>query len=142
MCGSINPQMGTSHIGGWRNLLHPSDRKKFESKTHRAGILWPCPEKPEWRCAVGGRVDRFRLKNRNPPVVAEPAKVVHLGDVAIWPLGWIASLRHPETSRIILVCAWIGLELRTKDTLLGRLYACLCQEIGARLLGRSRPDCQ
>jgi len=105
------------------------------SKTHRLDIV-ALPGKPDGDVPSVGALIGFGLKTAIRLLFAEPAKVVHLGDVAIWPLGWIASLRHPN-SRIILSAHGSDLNYATKDTLLGRLYAAYVK-IGARLLGRSR----
>lgn len=105
------------------------------SKTHRLDIV-ALPGKPDGDVPSVGALIGFGLKTAVRLLLAKPAKVVHLGDVAIWPLGWIASLRHPN-SRIILSAHGSDLNYATKDTFLGRLYAAYIKT-GARLLGRSR----
>ena len=105
------------------------------SKTHRLEI-WALPGKPDGGVPSAGALIGFGLKTTVRLLFAEPARIVHLGDVAMWPLGWIASLRHKQ-SRIILSAHGSDLNYATKKTLPGRLYAAYVKT-GARLLGRSR----
>ena len=104
------------------------------SKTHRLDIM-ALPGKPNGDIPSRAALVGFGLKTAVRLLFAKPAKVVHLGDVAIWPLGWIASLRHPK-SRIILSAHGSDLNYATQDTLLGRIYAGYVA-VGARLLRRS-----
>ncbi len=104
-------------------------------KTYRLDII-ALPGKPDGDVPAPGALIGFGLKTAIRLLFAKPAKIVHLGDVAIWPLGWIASLRHPK-SRIVLSAHGSDLNYATKDRLSGRLYAAYVK-IGARLLGRSR----
>lgn len=78
----------------------------------------------------------FGLRTAIRLFFAKPAKIVHLGDVAIWPLGWIASMRHPA-SRIVLSAHGSDLNYATRATLSGRLYSAYIKT-GARLLGRAK----
>jgi phosphatidylinositol alpha-1,6-mannosyltransferase len=105
------------------------------SKTHRLDIM-ALPGKPDGDVPSAAALIGFGLRTAVRLLFAEPVKVVHLGDVAIWPLGWIASLRHSK-SCIILSAHGSDLNYATKDTFMGRLYAAYIK-IGARLLGRSR----
>jgi phosphatidylinositol alpha-1,6-mannosyltransferase len=104
-------------------------------KTHRLDII-ALPGKPDGDVPSAGALIGFGLKTAVRLLFAKPAKIVHLGDVAIWPLGWIASLRHPK-SRIILSAHGSDLNYATKDTLSGRFYAAYVK-LGARSMGRSR----
>lgn len=104
------------------------------SKTHRLDIM-ALPGKPDGDVPSALALIGFGLKTAVSLLFTQPAKVVHLGDVAIWPLGWIASFRHPG-SRIVLSAHGSDLNYATKDTFLGRLYAAYVKT-GARLLGRS-----
>lgn len=104
-------------------------------KTHRLDII-ALPGKPDGDVPSPGAMIGFGLKTAVRLLFAKPVKIVHLGDVAIWPLGWIASLRHPK-SRIILSAHGSDLNYATKDTLLGRLYAAYVKA-GTRLMGGSR----
>ena len=105
------------------------------SKTHQLDIV-ALPGRPNGNVPSAGALIGFGLKTAVRLLFAKPANVVHLGDVAIWPLGWIASLRHPN-SRIILSAHGSDLNYATKDTVVGRLYAAYIK-MGVRLLGRSR----
>ena len=104
------------------------------SKTHRLDIL-ALPGKPDGDVPSAIALIGFGLKTALRLLFVGPAKVVHLGDVAIWPLGWIASLRHPQ-SRVILSAHGSDLNYATNRTFLGRLYAAYIK-IGARLLRHS-----
>ncbi|VAV90241.1 hypothetical protein MNBD_ALPHA04-707 [hydrothermal vent metagenome] len=64
----------------------------------------------------------FGLKTAVRLLFTKPAKIVHIGDVASWPLGWIASLRHPA-SKIILSAHGSDLNFATGQGLAARLYA-------------------
>jgi len=105
------------------------------SKTHRLDIM-ALPGKPDGDVPSTSALIGFGMKTAVRLLFAEPAKIVHLGDVAIWPLGWIASLRHPK-SRIILSAHGSDLNYAAKDTLLGQLYAAYIK-LGARLLWQSK----
>ncbi len=105
------------------------------SETHRLDII-ALPGKPNGDVPSRAALVGFGLKTAVRLLFAKPAKVVHLGDVAIWPLGWIASLRHPK-SRIIMSAHGSDLNYATQDTLLGRIYAGYVK-VGARLLSRSK----
>lgn len=105
------------------------------SKTHRLDIM-ALPGKLDGDVPSVIALIGFGLKTAIRLLFAEPVKIVHLGDVAIWPLGWIVSLRHPK-SRIVLSAHGSDLNYATKDTLSGRIYAAYVKT-GARLLGRSR----
>jgi len=104
------------------------------SKTHRLDIL-ALPGKPNGDVPSAIALIGFGLKTALRLLFVGPAKVVHLGDVAIWPLGWIASLRHPQ-SRVILSAHGSDLNYATNHKFLGRLYAAYIK-IGARLLSHS-----
>lgn len=105
------------------------------SKTHRLDIM-ALPGKPDGGVPSVGALIGFGLKTAVRLLFAEPVKIVHLGDVAMWPLGWIASLRHKQ-SRIVLSAHGSDLNYATKETLLGWLYAAYVRT-GSRLLGRSK----
>ncbi len=62
--------------------------------------------------------------------------IIHIGDVASWPLGWIASLRHPR-SRIILSAHGSDLHFATTKGLAGRIYAKYIW-LAAKLLCRAK----
>lgn|GEM_PF-1392953 len=105
------------------------------SKTHRLDIV-ALPGKPDGDVPSVGGLIGFGLKTAIRLLFAQPAKVVHIGDVAIWPLAWIASLRHPK-SRIILSAHGSDLNYATGNTFSGRLYRAYVRT-GARLLRNSR----
>ncbi len=104
-------------------------------KTHRLDII-ALPGQSDGAVPSVGALIGFGVKTAVRLLFARPAKIVHLGDVAIWPLGWIASLRHPQ-SRVILSAHGSDLNLATKNNLPGRLYAAYVKT-GARMMRRSR----
>lgn len=104
-------------------------------KTHRLDII-ALPGRADGAVPSVGALIGFGVKTAIRLLFARPAKIVHLGDVAIWPLGWIASLRYPQT-RVILSAHGSDLNLATKNSLSGRFYAAYVKA-GARLMRRSR----
>ncbi len=68
-------------------------------------------------------------------LLMKSAKTVHIGDVASWPLGWIASLRHPA-SKIVLSAHGSDLNFATGEGIAARLYARYIW-LGTRLLRKA-----
>ena len=62
--------------------------------------------------------------------------VVHLGDMAIWPLGYVARLRSART-RVVLSAHGTDVSFGMRPGLVGKLYG-IYQRLGARLLRRTR----
>lgn len=75
---------------------------------------------------------RFGMKTAGRLLFSSKARVVHIGDVASWPLGWIASMRHPE-SRIVISAHGSDLSFAQRGGLLSALYG-LYVHLGARCL--------
>jgi phosphatidyl-myo-inositol dimannoside synthase len=69
-------------------------------------------------------------------LLARPAPaIVHVADIASWPLAWIAALRHPR-SRIILSAHGSDLSYAERPGWRGRMYGAYVR-FGARRLRRS-----
>lgn len=66
---------------------------------------------------------------------AKPARIVHIGDVSVWPLGWLAQLHHRD-SRIILSAHGSDLSFARRKGLAAKLYGFYIR-LGARLLGKA-----
>ncbi len=66
---------------------------------------------------------------------ASPADVIHVADAASWPLGWIASLRHP-TSRLVLSAHGSDISYANRTGLRAWLYRAYLR-LGARMVGQS-----
>jgi phosphatidyl-myo-inositol dimannoside synthase len=66
-------------------------------------------------------------------LIARRPDVVHIGDLASWPLGWIASLRHPA-SRIVLSAHGSDVGYAKRQSVRARLYGAYLRA-GSRLLG-------
>lgn len=69
-------------------------------------------------------------------LLAKPAPVVFIGDMALWPLGWLARLRGPG-SRILLTAHGTDVSFSRRGGLLGGLYGTYLR-CGARLLAKAR----
>lgn len=82
-----------------------------------------------WQLLTFGVGTAFRL------LAAEPARVVHIGDVSIWPLGWFASVRH-EHSKIVLSAHGSDLSFAQRPGILSKLYGFYIG-VGAKWLKRS-----
>lgn len=66
----------------------------------------------------------------------KPVATVHIGDVASWPLGWIASLRHPR-SKIILSAHGSDLNFATGTGPWSSIYAKYIW-LASKLLGNAK----
>ena len=78
----------------------------------------------------------FGLATAGRLLASPPARVVHVADVASWPLAWLASLRHAG-SRIVLSAHGSDLSYAKRDGWRPRLYAAYLS-LGARCLSRAR----
>lgn len=65
-------------------------------------------------------------------LLARPAKCVLVGDMAIWPLGWLARLRGPGT-KVVLAAHGTDVSYPRRGGLRGRLYGAYLRA-GSRLL--------
>ncbi|RDV01488.1 glycosyltransferase [Sphingorhabdus pulchriflava] len=72
----------------------------------------------------------FRLLTR------KPASVAHIGDLAIWPLAWIAKLRGPKT-KIVISLHGSDVNFANGQGIASRMYKAYIR-LGARLLKRTR----
>lgn len=81
-----------------------------------------------WRIAAFGAASALRL------IASRPAPVVHVGDAAAWPLGWIAGLRG-KGSAVIVAAHGSDISYAARPTLRGRLYKAYLR-LGARLMRR------
>ena len=68
-------------------------------------------------------------------IAAKPADVVHVADMASWPLAWVAAVRH-RNSRIFLSAHGSDVSFATRRHLKGRAYR-LYLRTGARLLRKA-----
>ncbi len=91
------------------------------AKTHRLDII-ALPGKSNGDVPSAFSLIWFGLKTAVQLLFTQPAKIIHIGDVASWPLGWVASLRHPA-SKIILSAHGSDLNFATGQGLASRLYA-------------------
>ncbi len=66
---------------------------------------------------------------------ARPVRIVHIGDISIWPLGWLAQLRH-RNSKIILSAHGSDLSFARRKGLAAKLYGFYIG-LGARLLSKA-----
>jgi len=66
---------------------------------------------------------------------ARPARIVHIGDVSIWPLAWLARLRD-RNSRIIMSAHGSDLSFARRKGLAASLYGFYIR-LGARLLSKA-----
>ena len=66
---------------------------------------------------------------------ARPARVVHIGDMSVWPLGWLARLCN-KNSRIILSAHGSDLSFARRKGLAAKLYGFYIR-LGARLLSKA-----
>ena len=82
-----------------------------------------------WQLLTFGLGTVFKL------LYAKPARIVHLGDVSIWPLGWLAQLRH-RNSRIILSAHGSDLSFARRKGFASKLYGFYIR-FGARRLSRA-----
>jgi len=69
-------------------------------------------------------------------LAASEARIVHAGDLSIWPLAWLASLRHPR-SKIVLSAHGSDLSFGERAGWRSRLYAVYLRA-GAALLPKAR----
>jgi glycosyltransferase involved in cell wall biosynthesis len=69
-------------------------------------------------------------------LTARRVDVVHVGDLAIWPLAWIAAARHPHATIVVSVHG-SDISFAQGRTLRSRLYHCYIR-LGSRLLRRVR----
>ena len=82
-----------------------------------------------WKIIAFGIATVWRL------LFASRSRIVHLGDVSIWPLGWVAKLRHPD-SKIILSAHGSDLSFARRAGFLAKLYGYFIR-FGARRLPQS-----
>ncbi len=82
-----------------------------------------------WQMLTFGLGTALRL------LFARPVRIVHIGDVSIWPLGWLAQLRH-RNSKIILSAHGSDLSFARRKGLAPKLYGSYIG-LGARLLGKA-----
>lgn len=68
--------------------------------------------------------------------VAFDAEVIHLGDMALWPIGWVARFRRSKIP-VILSAHGTDVSYPARGGLKGRLYGAYLRA-GARLLGDAR----
>lgn len=66
----------------------------------------------------------------------QPVSVVHIGDIATWPLGWIASLRHSQT-KIVLSAHGSDLNFAVGATIQSKVYAKYIW-LASKLLGNAK----
>ncbi len=83
----------------------------------------------------GWQLLTFGLGTALKLLFARPARIVHIGDVSIWPLGWLAQLRH-RASRVILSAHGSDLSFARRKGLAAKLYGFYIR-LGARLLGKA-----
>jgi len=104
------------------------------AKTHKLDII-ALPGKANGDAPSALALLLFGLKTAFRLLFAKPAGVVHIGDVAIWPLGWIAAIRHPG-SKIIISAHGSDLNFATGKSFSSRLYRFYIR-LGAKLLGNT-----
>jgi len=79
---------------------------------------------------------KFGLAAAGRLLAGKPAQVVHVGDVASWPLAWVAAVRHPK-SRIVLSAHGSDLSYAKRPGWRSKIYAAYLRT-GARVLPRAR----
>jgi glycosyltransferase involved in cell wall biosynthesis len=82
-----------------------------------------------WQMLTFGLGTALRL------LFTRPARIVHIGDISIWPLGWLAQLRH-RNIKIILSAHGSDLSFAGRKGLAAKLYGFYIG-LGARLLGKA-----
>lgn len=98
--------------------------------------LMALPGRPSGREPTRLSLLLFGIKSAVRLLWSSEAWVVHAGDIAVWPLAWIASLRHPR-SRIVLSAHGSDVRLAFRTGWRPWLYR-LYLKAGAGLLGKAR----
>jgi glycosyltransferase involved in cell wall biosynthesis len=91
------------------------------TKTHRLDII-ALPGKPDGAVPSPLALLWFGIKTALRLLFVRKSDIVHGGDMAIWPLLWIARLRHPS-SKIILSAHGSDLNFATGMGVLAKAYA-------------------
>lgn len=104
------------------------------AKDHRLEIL-ALPGRDSGAAPGALRLLGFGLATALRLLVSRPARVVHLGDVACWPLGWIAGWRH-RGSRVVLSAHGSDISLAARRGLRALLYRAYLR-LGAALMGEA-----
>ena len=85
-------------VGGMERSTYDLAQRLAEVRTLDTIVL---PGRPNGSAPGGLAISRFGLATAAQLLVRAPVPIIHVADIASWPLGWIASLRHRK-SRIIL----------------------------------------
>lgn len=88
------------------------------------------PPTPKRLLSFGLRASTRLLMDFAPP------SIVHLGDMALWPLGFVSRLRSRRT-QVILSAHGTDVAYHRRGGLKGRAYGCYLK-LGARLLGNAK----
>ncbi len=91
------------------------------AKTHALDII-ALPGKANGDAPAALSLVWFGLTTAIRILFMKPASIIHIGDVASWPLGWVASLRYSK-SKIVLSAHGSDLNYATGNGLLPRIYA-------------------
>jgi glycosyltransferase involved in cell wall biosynthesis len=78
---------------------------------------------------------RFSISAATKLISSQPVDVVHVADIASWPLAWIAAVRHPR-SRIVLSAHGSDVSFAMRPGWKCRMYR-LYLRVGARMLARA-----
>ncbi len=124
-------------MGGMETYaLRLSERLERHSKVTRIVL----PGRVDGRTPTTGALLMFGLRTAvRLATTRSPAKIVHVGDMASWPLAFVARLRSRK-SKIALSAHGTDVSYAFRPTILGRLYG-LYMRIGARLLGNATVIC-
>ena len=94
------------------------------------------PGGPSGRKPGAAKIATFGLVSALKVLRAPQTDVVHVADTASWPLGWLASLRHPN-SRVVLAAHGSDISYANRTGLRAWVYRRYLR-LGARLLRHAR----
>lgn len=119
-------------VGGMERCIYELSSHLAE---HRQVDTIVLPGRKGGRPPNGVALALFGLTASVRLLVRSPAKIVHVADVASWPLGWMASLRAPN-SRIVLSAHGSDLSYAKRPGWRSKIYGAYVR-LGARLLPRA-----
>lgn len=116
-------------VGGMERTTYELAQRLAEERTVETMVL---PGGRDGSAPGGLAISRFGAATAARLLTRRPAGIVHIGDIASWPLGWIASLRHSK-SRVVLSAHGSDLSYALRGGWRAKLYGAYVR-FGARRL--------
>jgi glycosyltransferase involved in cell wall biosynthesis len=120
-------------MGGMETYCHCLTREL--SKSYEVDII-ALPGKERWSPLLPFSLLLFAITTSFKTLFRPAARVCHLADMSLWPLGWIARLRHRRTTYVISAHG-TDVSFPLRGGFLGGLYGAYLR-LGARMMTRMK----